>query len=52
MASNFARCSSIISAREANSLVDWYLANSNAFFTAPFDFELWCSLDAKTAIAS
>jgi hypothetical protein len=33
-------------------LSDWYLANLNAFFTAPLDYELWQSLDQRSTIAS
>lgn len=33
-------------------LADWYLANLNAMFTAPLDYELWRSLDRQSPIAS
>ena len=33
-------------------LSKWYLANLNALFTAPLDYELWRRLDEKSAIAS
>jgi hypothetical protein len=33
-------------------LSEWYLANLNAFFTAPLDYELWLYLDQRSPIAS
>lgn len=33
-------------------LADWYLQNLNALFTAPIEYDLWRSLDAKSSIAS
>lgn len=33
-------------------LSDWYLANLNAFFTAPLDHELWKFLDRQSSVAS
>ena len=33
-------------------LSDWYLANLNALFTAPLDYELWRQLDERSPIAS
>src|SRR5215212_9179955 len=39
---------------DANSLwlSGWYLANLNALFTAPLDYDLWRRLDERSAIAS
>jgi len=31
---------------------DWYLANLNALFTAPLDYDLWRNLEDRSAIAS
>jgi hypothetical protein len=31
---------------------DWYLANLNALFTAPLNYDLWRSLEDRSAIAS
>jgi hypothetical protein len=31
---------------------DWYLANFNALFTAPLNYDLWRSLEDRSAIAS
>jgi hypothetical protein len=31
---------------------DWYLANLNALYTAPLNYELWRALNAKSTIAS
>lgn len=33
-------------------LSDWYLANLNALFTAPLDYDLWRRLEDRSAIAS
>lgn len=33
-------------------LSEWYLANLNALFTAPLDYELWRRLDERSPIAS
>ena len=33
-------------------LAEWYLANLNALFTAPLDYDLWRRLDEKSSIAS
>jgi hypothetical protein len=33
-------------------LADWYLANINALFTAPLDYQLWIKLEQKSPIAS
>lgn len=39
---------------ETNSVwfADWYLANLNALFTAPLDYQLWIKLEKKSPIAS
>src|SRR4051812_47200557 len=30
-------------------LADWYLANLNALFTAPLDYDLWRQLDQRSS---
>ena len=39
---------------DANAVwfADWYLDNLNALYSAPLDFELWKSLEARSPIAS